>query len=143
MYAIRSYYAGLAFIRDVAVDWEKTVVPEGEPGEYIVVARKERNGERWFIGAVNGLEPKILDLDLDFLDRESKYRAVIYRDGPGADWDTNPLSMVIDEKIVDSKSKLNLTLAAGGGAAIELLPVKDRTRITSYNVCYTKLLRSR
>src|SRR2546422_2608931 len=40
------------FIRDVAVDWDTTRVLEGKIGDYVVVARRERNGPSWFIGAI-------------------------------------------------------------------------------------------
>ena len=45
---------------------------------------------------------------------------VHYRDGDDAHWKTNPYSIVIEEVEVNSASKLELTLAAGGGTAIRL-----------------------
>src|ERR671915_2553102 len=35
------------FIRDVAVDWDETRVLDGKIGDYVVVARRERNGQNW------------------------------------------------------------------------------------------------
>ncbi len=40
------------FVRDVAVDWDTTRVLDGAIGDYVVVARKERGADRWFIGAI-------------------------------------------------------------------------------------------
>lgn len=42
------------FIKDVAIDWEKSVYLEAEPGDYITIARKEKGGNNWFVGNVNG-----------------------------------------------------------------------------------------
>ena len=36
------------FIEDVAVDWDKTLVLEAEPGDYITYARKEKGSDNWF-----------------------------------------------------------------------------------------------
>jgi len=35
------------FIRDVAVDWDTTRVIAGKIGDYVIVARRERNGPTW------------------------------------------------------------------------------------------------
>ncbi|UCC75142.1 MAG: glycoside hydrolase family 97 catalytic domain-containing protein, partial [Gemmatimonadota bacterium] len=40
------------FIRDVPVDWEGTEVLDGRIGDYVVVARQERGGPDWYIGAI-------------------------------------------------------------------------------------------
>ena len=37
------------FIKDVALDWDKSIYLEAEPGRYITIARKEKNSEDWFI----------------------------------------------------------------------------------------------
>ena len=51
-----------------------------------------------------------------------KYRAVIYADGPDADWRTNPCSYVISEKTVTSDDVLNVVMASGGGQAVTFIP---------------------
>ncbi len=48
--------------------WDETrVLPGSEPGKVVAVAR--RSGNRWFLAAINGAEPKALDIPLDFLGR--------------------------------------------------------------------------
>ncbi|MBC8047521.1 MAG: glycoside hydrolase family 97 catalytic domain-containing protein, partial [Fimbriimonadaceae bacterium] len=37
------------FIKDVPVDWDDTKILSAEPGDYITIARKEKNGNNWFI----------------------------------------------------------------------------------------------
>jgi alpha-glucosidase len=47
--------------------------------------------------------------------------AIIYEDGPDADYRNNPYPMTIRRMEVNKASVLHLHLAAGGGAAIQLL----------------------
>nr|WP_294062692.1 glycoside hydrolase family 97 C-terminal domain-containing protein [Sphingomonas sp.] len=42
----------------------------------------------------------------------------MYRDGPGANFRTNPISYTIEKRIVTSADVLALHLAPGGGTAI-------------------------
>ena len=47
------------FIRDVPADWGETVALAGEVGEYVVIARRERGGDDWYLGAItNGRRAK-------------------------------------------------------------------------------------
>ncbi len=110
------------FIRDVAVDWEQTRVLDGRIGDYVVVARQERDGQNWFVGAITDEEARTLEVPLSFLPAGSQYVAEIYADGPGADWLTNPLPVTISERQVDASTKLTVTLAPGGGQAIRIRP---------------------
>ena len=48
------------FIRDVAVDWDTTRVLDGRIGDYVVVARRERGGQTWFLGAITDEEARTL-----------------------------------------------------------------------------------
>jgi hypothetical protein len=110
------------FIRDVAVDWDDTKIIEAEPGEYITTARKAKGSPNWFIGAITNQNGRDAAIPLDFLDKDVKYVATIYEDGPDADWKTNPESYRVSKYLVTSKTKLNVKLANGGGAAISLMP---------------------
>ena len=51
-----------------------------------------------------------------------KYQAKIYADGEDADWETNPTSYRIEEKIVTSADVLIVVMAKGGGQAVSFLP---------------------
>jgi len=108
----------LKFIEDVALDWQKSIYLEGEPMEYVTVARKEKGGDRWFIGCTTGMEKHSSDISLDFLDKGKKYEAVIYRDAPQADYKTNSQAYIIERKTVTSKSHLKLSAVPGGGYAV-------------------------
>ncbi len=120
-------YAGqpaFQFIRDVAVDWDTTRVIDGRIGDYVAVARRERNTQNWFLGAISDEQPRTLDLPLTFLTPGKRYQAEVYADGPGADWLTNPLPVTISRRVVTSTTRLKVVLAPGGGQAIRLIPVR-------------------
>jgi len=110
------------FIRDVAVDWDTTRVLAGKIGDYVAVARRQRGGQDWFVGAITDENPRTLDLSLSFLTKGKRYIADIYADGPGADWRTNPLPVTITHRPVTSATRLKVTMAAGGGQAIRIHP---------------------
>lgn len=112
------------FIRDVAVDWEETRVLEGKIGDYVVVARKEKHGPDWFIGAITDEEGRTFDVPLSFLPKGKSYVAEVYADGPAAHYLTNPLPVSISKRTVSAGSTLHLALAPGGGQAIRIRPAK-------------------
>ncbi|TXD82666.1 glycoside hydrolase family 97 protein [Subsaximicrobium wynnwilliamsii] len=112
------------FIKDVGLDWEKSVYLEAEPGSYITIARKEKGTNDWFIGNVNGKKDRVSEISLDFLDKGKKYLATIYSDGEDANYRTNPQSYTIKKMNVTSKSKLSLKSVEGGGYAISIIEVR-------------------
>jgi alpha-glucosidase len=112
------------FIRDVAVDWDTTRVLAGQIGDYVVVARRERGGPTWFIGAITDEERRTLDVPLSFLSPGRRYVAEIYADGPNANWFDNPFPVTITRQAVTSATRLRLVLAPGGGQAIRIRPAR-------------------
>ena len=125
--AIENYEGqpALTFIESCPTTWSKTIVPNGEIGKYITVVRKERgDGDRWFIGSITNEESRRIELPLDFLEANSTYRAIIYEDGPDADYETNPYAMTIRQLEVTDQSVLQLNLARSGGAAIRIERMK-------------------
>ncbi|WP_106640044.1 glycoside hydrolase family 97 protein [Allosphingosinicella vermicomposti] len=112
------------FIKDVPTDWAETKVLNGEIGDYVTIARKDRNSENWYLGAVSDEQARTLSASLSFLTPGKRYRAEIYRDGPDADWKTNGKSIVIEKKNVTSADTLTLNLAPGGGQAIRFVALR-------------------
>lgn len=111
------------FIKDVALDWDKSYYLEAEPMEYLTVARKAKGEDKWFVGGTNGAERRVSDVSFGFLPA-GKYKATIYRDGKDAHYRTNPQSYIIEEKIVTPKSRIKIPEAPGGGYAISIVPAK-------------------
>ncbi len=124
--AIENYEGqpALTFIESCPTTWSKTLVPHGEIGKYVTVARKERGGDNWWVGSITNEEARTLDLRLDFLDEGATYRAVIYEDGPTADFELNPYEMTIRQQEVTCQSTLTLRLARSGGAGIRIERIK-------------------
>lgn len=108
------------FIEDVALDWQDSRYLEAEPGDYITVARKEKGGERWFIGCTVDENGHTASFPLSFLDKGAKYRATIYADAPDAHFESNPQAYVITQKTVTSKTQFTQKCAPGGGFAVML-----------------------
>ena len=132
------------FIKDVAVDWDKTVYLEAEPGAYIVTARHPRmstldsgrlsghssvwefvhpDGQAhdvWYVGGITDENAREVSVSLDFLTPGQPYEATIYADAPDADFETNPQAYTITRQTVTSTSVLDLKMARSGGFAISL-----------------------
>ena len=113
------------FIKDVALDWDKSIYLEAEPMEYITAARKAKGSSSWFVGSVTGLKPHNSTLRLDFLDKGKTYVATVYANAPDADYKTNPQAYTITKGLVTAKSVLKLHSVAGGGYAISIVEAKD------------------
>lgn len=115
------------FIVDVPADWGDSRALAGQVGEFLVMARKARDGDDWYLGAITDDQARSLDVPLTFLEPGERYTAQVYRDGDDANWRSNPYSLVIEEQSVDSASMLKLPLAAGGGAAVRLVALGSGT----------------
>ena len=110
------------FIKQVPIDWEETIAVDGEIGEFIVFARKDRHSPDWYIGAITDEEARTVSVPLGFLDQDGNWTAEIYRDGEDADWRDNPYAFEVESRTVTSGDTLDLKLAPGGGTAIRLTP---------------------
>lgn len=111
------------FIREVGVDWNKSIVLNGEVGDYVTIARQERGTENWFVGSVTDEHPRELNIKFDFLQPDKDYNVTIYKDGPDAHYETNPTAYEIEKIKIDNTSEYLLKLAPGGGAAISIFPM--------------------
>jgi hypothetical protein len=110
------------FIKDVAIEWDRSVYLEAEPGEYVTIARKAKDREDWFVGNSNGYNKRKAVIDLSFLDKDKKYLATIYRDHKNSDYKTNPQAYVIESKKVTSRTVLRLLTVPAGGFGIKITP---------------------
>ena len=132
------------FIKDVAVDWDKSLYLEAEPGAYIVTARHPKyatldagrlsghsgayafvyKGGRphdvWYVGGITDENARDVSVKLDFLQPGLTYEATIYADAPDADYETNPQAYTITKQTVDSTTVLHVRMARSGGFAVSL-----------------------
>lgn len=111
------------FIKDVAVDWDRSIYLEAEPGEYIITARHPKHitlGDEWFVGGICGENAYETTLMLDFLPEGLEYEAILYADAPDADYETNPQAYTITSFAVTSSSEIPVRMARSGGFALSL-----------------------
>ena len=153
------------FIKDVAVDWDKSLYLEAEPGAYIVTARhpklstlnaaaestatlpdgkkdgvtnaakfvydlpegatsrdlaKAKPHDVWYVGGITDENAREVSVKLDFLKPGVVYEAILYADGPTADFETNPQSYVITRDELTSADSLTVRMARAGGFALSL-----------------------
>jgi len=108
------------FIRDVGVNWEESRVLDGEIGDFVVIARKERETDNWFIGGVTDENSRNFTIDFNFLDEDKDYVANIYADAEEAHWNNNPTAVNIYSKVVKNNDSMIIELKEGGGFAISL-----------------------
>jgi glucan 1,4-alpha-glucosidase len=120
------YPDAFQFIKDVAVDWDDTRVLDAEPGDYLIIARKAKGKQDWFLGAVSDEQQRRFITPLSFLDAKKSYVAIIYKDAQSADWKTNPEAYIIEKFIVDQNTSLSLQLAPGGGTAVSFTPATQQ-----------------
>ncbi len=121
----RNYLAkpdAFQFIQDVPTDWQQSIALDGEVGDFIVFARKERkrdnySGNDWYLGAVTDENARTIEIKLDFLDKDKQFEAQIYQDGKNAEWKNNPYDLSIEKRTVTASDKLTLKLATSGGTA--------------------------
>ena len=108
---------GFEFIQEVPVTWDKTIVPDGIPDQYLMIARKK--GNNWWIGGITGNLSRELKLNPVFsLGENNTWRATIYQDDLKSPF--NPNGILISTISVNRKTVLNIPLAAGGGFVIKL-----------------------
>ena len=105
------------FIKDVPVNWDTTIVVNGEIEEYVTIVRKDRNSLDWYLGSITNENARSFTMSLDFLD-EGFYEATIYSDAEQSDWELNPYNYNISQDIVSKNDMININLAKGGGQAI-------------------------
>lgn len=110
---------GFEFLEKAPTVWDETRVLNGEPSEYITVAR--RHGDEWFLGSMTNWTARDLKVPLTFLG-SGKWDAKIFADGPNAD--QNAKDLTIQTKQVTANDVMPLHLAQGGGAAMIITPAK-------------------
>lgn len=123
------------FIKDVPVDWSRSEYLDAEPGDYIVVARKDRNGPDWYVGGVTNEEARDYTLRFGFLPEGREYECTVYCDATDSDGFTNPETYTIYRKRVTSASELPLKMARAGGFAVRLQPVFSALQLNVWQEC--------
>jgi alpha-glucosidase len=108
----------LEFFDQVPTIWDETKVIHGEIGKFATVAR--RSGKRWFIGTINGPEPRVFEIKLSFLKPGTKYIVTIYLDDPTFPSRTH---VRVHQMDVEKDNIIRRNIAANNGLAMMIVPV--------------------
>lgn len=110
------------FIKDVPVDWDESRYLEAEVGEYLTIARRAKGSADWYVGCKSNEAGHQSHLALDFLTPGQNYEATIYQDARDAHYADDATSMhyTIRKQRVNSRTRLKLQAAPGGGYAIQI-----------------------
>ena len=108
------------FIKDVATDWDDTKILSAEPGDWVLIARKAKGKNEWYVGGITDENDRIMEINFDFLPAGKTFTATFYTDAPDASWDVNPMKYIIETKKVDSTTKIKVKLARSGGVAVSV-----------------------
>ncbi len=98
---------GFDFIREVPTTWDETRFLAGEPGEFVIVAR--RTGETWYVGGINNWTERRIEVPLEFLGNDRRV-VEIYVDGS------------LDEAQPNAIRRQRVTVSAGEPLAISMAP---------------------
>jgi len=109
------------FIKDIGVDWEQSKVLHGEVGDFVAIAREERETGNWFVGAITDENAREITIDFDFLEEGKTYKALVYKDAEDAHYRDNPEAIVIENMDITKNDSKTYTLKEGGGLAISLM----------------------
>jgi alpha-glucosidase len=103
---------GFGFLAAIPTTWDETRFVLGEPGEYVVLAR--RHGRTWYFGGMTDWTSRTIDVPLTVLaDAHRPARATIYTDGSADGEEPNLLRC--ETRQVTSGTTLPIRMAPGGG----------------------------
>jgi alpha-glucosidase len=108
---------GMDFLEQVPTVWDETRVVNGNPGEFITMARRKDN--TWYLGSMTDWTPRDLEIPLSFLGAGT-YQARIYSDGPSAA--ESPADLTTRNATARADDHLTIHLASGGGLAATFTP---------------------
>lgn len=102
-------------ISSIPTVWEETKVIDGKVSEYIIIARKSKDG--WYIGGITDWTARKITLDLSFIEDSIK-NAVLFEDGTNADkvasdYQKKNISIPLNKQI-------QINMAPGGGFVMEI-----------------------
>ena len=112
------------FIQHVPCDWERSLLVDGQIGDYCIFARQRRGAEDWYIGGITDEQAREAVVPLSMLEPDRSYQITLWCDADDADWQTNPYAYNVELRTVTAADTLIVNMARGGGFAAELLPVQ-------------------
>ena len=103
-------------ITSIPTVFDRTIIPQGEMGKYIVTAR-EHNG-KWYVAGQTNWDGRTITLKFNFLPKGKTFRATLFRDGINANHNAEDYKREIIN--VDSSMSLDINMASGGGFVMKI-----------------------
>jgi alpha-glucosidase len=100
----------MVFLGRIPTVWDETRIIEAHLGKYIVEAR--RNGDTWYLSAMNDWTPVEFSISPDFLN-DGVYQVETASDGINAR--RNPQDYRLTKSEVTKRDTIKINLAPGGG----------------------------
>ncbi len=131
------------FIKDFKTDYDASKFVDGKIGDYTIIARKTKQQDEWFAGAITDENARMVHIPLSFLD-EQTYQLTVYSDDSLTNWDQTPTHIVISNFPVTQQDTLKIALSSAGGAALRLkaipTPNTNSTSLLTFNMRSARLL---
>lgn len=104
----------MKYLGAVPTTFDETRVLDAKVGAYALMAK--RKGNNWFVGGMTNWDERKVNFDFSFLQPGITYKADIYTDGE----DANKIATSYTCKTITitNKTKMDVLLAKGGGAAM-------------------------
>ena len=99
--------------------FDRTIIPQGRIGEYIVTARQ--HGDAWYVGGQTSWTERDVTIALDFLEPSRQYRCTLFADGINANHNAEDYTRHTLQ--VDSSTQLPIHMASGGGFLMSIVPM--------------------
>lgn len=108
----------LNWYKNLPVVWDESKVIEGEIGAFATIVR--RSGDDWFLGSLTGMMGRSIEIDLDFLDGDTNYEAIIYSHDSELKSSTK---VKTDREVVRNDKTLILKIPKNSGLAIHFVKI--------------------
>ena len=115
----RKYPQLLEFLSAEKQPWQESVTLDGEIGKYVVMMRRNADGD-YLVAAATDEEAREITIPLSFLPKNTVWKATVNTDAASTDFRTERETFVNYRMKADSQTSITLRLAPGGGACILL-----------------------
>ncbi len=113
----------VSLLKGLPSSWDEIHYIDGYPSEYATLAR--RSGDLWYAASINAND-KARDavFPLDFLEKDTEYCAVIYKDGASTS------DVAVEYQAVTSEDTLTIPMEKIGGCTVKLIPLVEGNTVS-------------
>ncbi|MFZ4929089.1 glycoside hydrolase family 97 C-terminal domain-containing protein [Chryseobacterium sp. Mn2064] len=98
-------------MKDAAVDWDDSYILEAEPSDFIMIVRKAKNKNEWYVVGITNENERTVMINFNFLPKGKKFEETIYEEEKKTDWKTRIIDYKINKKTITSNTVLKKKLA--------------------------------